>query len=160
MTCGSNKQIIQKYASTGQTWISLIWRLNSKKSASKSVFLWSKGLYGFFFSAEYMWWNLFEIVSIPSIFDSDKTENVSSAFITSMIYNSKQIGQIKGYYIGPEDNSRYLYLYLYFFLCDERNVNEREQSLLFTGIRFVRCEVWSSTFDLGPDQGWLVLTQG
>ena len=58
-----------------------------------------------------------------------------------MIYNSKQIGQIKGYYIGPEDNSRYLYLYLYFFLCDERNVNEREQSLLFTGIRFVRCEV-------------------
>lgn len=113
VTCGLNKQIIQKYTSTGQTWISLIWRLNSKKSASKSVFLWSKGSYGFFFSAEYMWWNLFEIVSIPSIFDSDKTENVSSAFITSMIYNNKQKGQIKGYYIGAEDNSRYLHLYFF-----------------------------------------------
>ena len=150
MTCGLNKQIIQKYTSTGQTWISLIWRLNSKKSASKSVFLWSKGSYGFFFSAEYMWWNLFEIVSIPSIFDSDKTENVSSAFITSMIYNNKQKGQIKGYYIGAEDNSRYC-ICICIFSCDKLDVNEREQSLLFTCIKFVRCEVWRSTFDLGPD---------
>lgn len=58
-----------------------------------------------------------------------------------MIYNNKQKGQIKGYYIGAEDNSRYLYLYLYFFFRDELDVNEREQSLLFTGIKFVRSEV-------------------
>ena len=35
-----------------------------------------------------MCWNLLEMVSIPSILDSDKTENVSSAFSTSMICNT------------------------------------------------------------------------
>ena len=151
VTCGSNKQIIQKYASTGQTWISLIWRLNSKKSASKSVFLWSKGSYGFFFSAEYMWWNLFEIVSIPSIFDSDKTENVSSAFITSMIYNNKQKGQIKGYYIGAEDNSRYLYLY-FFHVMNVMLISQNNRFCLpalgLSDVKFEdRRSTWIQTWD-------------
>ena len=57
-----------------------------------------------------------------------------------MIYNNKQKGQIKSYYIGAEDNSRYCICIciFFFFLCDELDVNEREQSLLFLalGLKF------------------------
>lgn len=77
--------------SNTQTWISLIWRLNSPKSVSNSGFLWSRGSYGFFLSAEYMCWNRFAIASIPSILDSDNTENVSRVLRTSMILETKKL---------------------------------------------------------------------
>ena len=63
-----------------------------------------------------------------------------------MIYKNKQEGEIQGYYIGAEDNSRYcicVCIFFFFFSCDELNVNEWEQSLLSTGIRF---EVQRSTW--------------
>ena len=64
-----------------------------------------------------------------------------------MIYNNKQKGQIKGYYIGAEDNSRYLHLY-FFHVMNVMLMSQNNRFCLpplgLSDVKFEdRCSTWA-----------------